>query len=131
MKYTRILLLAFCTFLSACSVFKTAKNQGEPHFSDFYFMDENGNRVETMSIYKRFVYMVVYSENLIGETISIKLNDDDTTMNYICKGKLIDNRVDVAIRHNKEKIKLEFFNPKNKRHQRIKARTERRKNKKH
>ncbi len=119
-KKRKILFVFFALFfLGACSVFKPVKNQGEPRFTGYFFEDRDGNDItgEIVSPKQKFVYLVVLSENSIGEKVDIDL---DNPIDYIYKGNYLTDKMHFKIRHNREKLKLYIYDRKNKRHRRLK-----------
>lgn len=76
-------------------------------FSEYYFEDLNGNRIEQSKIrYQQEVYLVVSSQNATGKTITLDL--DDNRLDYEYQGKIIENDIlsNLKISADTMKIKL-------------------------
>lgn len=114
-----VLFVLLSLFLGGCAIFNPLKNQGEPRFIDYFFMDKDGNKITKAVLGKqKFVYMVLLTENAIGEKVTIDLQGD--LSNFIYKGTFLNDKMHFKIRHNKEKLRLDIYDDKNKKHKRLK-----------
>ncbi len=122
-QYKHIILTAMfllLMFLSACT--SIPKNGGKTEFIDLYFEDAKGNKITQADSNDEYVYLVLISKNGIGKKATLSLDEHDDGMEFIYKGTYLvqGNDITFTIRKNKQKLKLYYYNPKNKRHRRIK-----------
>ncbi len=128
-KRKGIVLILLSLFLGGCSVFKPFKNQGEPRFIDYFFEDKEGNKItKPVSPKQKFVYMVLLTENAIGEKVTLDL--EGKAIGFIYRGTYLNDKMPFKIRYNKEKLRLYIYNYKNKRHRRLKEKAMKRLKKK-
>ncbi|PIE99602.1 MAG: hypothetical protein CR965_02065 [Paludibacter sp.] len=123
-----IYLLLMSLFFGGCSVFKPLKNQGQPEVIDYFFTDEQGNKIDAYSISpkeQKYICMMIITKNLIGTEVTLDIEQDEAIESgFICKGKYVNKSIRFKIRKNKEKIKLFIYDPENKRHVRLKEKSE-------
>lgn len=116
------LLLAFflSLFFVSCSVCKPVKNQGEPRLTGYHFTNKDGKKITgSVTRAQEYIYLVVLSENAIGEKVTIAM-DEKTETDYIYNGAYVSEKLRFQICNNEQKLKLEIYNSDNKRHRRLK-----------
>lgn len=120
-KFNTLIALVFLLLFSSCALFKPIKNQGDPQFKDYYFSDKDGNRIEgSVSPSLGYIYLNIITENAIGEKVNLNLDEDETEIDYIHKGKYLNKGLSFKVRKDVEKIKLHIYDGQNKRHRRLK-----------
>ncbi|CAZ95742.1 MULTISPECIES: type VI secretion system tube protein TssD [Zobellia] len=82
-----------------------------PTIKDYYITDKDGNRIEKSRIGETITLNII-TQDMIGETMTIGLNDP--TVDFMYKGVVLENDTlkDLTISKNKEKIELEVVRQK-------------------
>lgn len=109
--------------LLSMSCFAFAQETPEPFMKEIYFENKEGQRIEdAVSISEKFVYLVIVSENAIGEKVVLKMDEDEE---YIYKRKFLagGSSVKFKVKHDIQKVKLTIFNTNIKKHRRRQAKT--------
>ncbi len=119
-----IILLLLPIFLGGCSGFqKAVKREGEPRFIDYYFTDKYGKKItQQVSPKKKFIYLVVITENAIGEGVTLTMNEKSET-DFIYNGTYISDKIHFKIKNNKQKLKLDIYNRKKRYHRYLKEKS--------
>ncbi len=115
-----VLVLLLPIFLTSCSLSQKPVKQGKRHVKDFYIEDENGNRITSLKPNQKFFYLVVLSENIIGEKAILELDEEDKEVGYIYDGIYLTDKIELRIKSNKHRIKLYIYNPKSRYHRYLK-----------
>lgn len=120
-KKNNVVFIFFLSLFSvSCSVCKPIKNQGEPRFTGYHFIDKDGKKITgSVTPEQEYIYLVVLSENAIGEKVTIDM-DKKTETDYIYNGAYISEKLRFKICNNEQKLKLEIYNSNNKRHRKLK-----------
>ncbi len=96
-----VVFLIAVFFLTSCSIFKPVKNQGEPRFLGYYFSDRDGNKITgQVSPKQKFIYLIVETENAIGEKVTIQMDEKSET-DYIYKGRYLAEKLRFKIHKDK------------------------------
>jgi hypothetical protein len=120
-KLQRLLLLTLLLSLNSCALFKPVKNEGEPQFKDYYFTDKDGNKIEeSVKPSMEYIYLNIITENAIGEKVNLNLDDDETEIDYIYKGKYLNEGLSFKVRKDVEKVKLHIYDDSKKKHRHLK-----------
>lgn len=117
-KKTNILLFAPLFFI-ACSSLETI-NKGEPQLMDCFFTDKYGNKISEYPRRSNYIYLVVLTENSIGEKVTLEMNSKPAKTELIYKGVYLSEKIYFTIHRDKEKLKLDIYNPKNIHHRHLK-----------
>lgn len=120
-KKNNVVFIFFLSlFFVSCSVCKPIKNQGEPRFTGYHFIDKDGKKITgSVTPEQEYIYLVVLSENAIGEKVTIDM-DKNTETDYIYNGAYVSEKLRFKICNNEQKLKLEIYNSNNKRHRKLK-----------
>ena len=101
-----------------------AQKENEPFLKEIYFTNKAGEKITgTVSVDEKIVLMVIESENAIGEKVVIKMDEDE---NYFYKNKFLGagSSFKFKIKENTQKIKLEIYNPRIKKHEKRRRKIE-------
>ncbi len=117
-----ILLFLLPLFLGGCSIFKcSTKKEGKKRIIDYYISDKDGNRISKIQP-PNYFYLVVVSENMIGEEATISIEEEDEEVGYIYNGIYLGDKIHFKfkIKNDKQKLKLYIYNPQNRYHRYLK-----------
>ncbi len=124
-NYRRILVVIITIWLSAIFLESCSNvnflNQGKPHFVDFFFTDENGNKIDSYyaaSKNDNYIYLVIITENAIGKEVTLEIDDNDP--GFIYDNQYINGKVRFKIEQDEQQLKLYIFDYKNKLHRQLK-----------
>lgn len=125
---SNVLFIFFLSLFSvSCSVCKPVKDQGEPRLTGYHFTDKEGRKIKgDVNPAQEYIYLVVLSENAIGEKVTIAM-DEKAETDYIYNGAYVSEKLRFKICNNQQKLKLEIYNANNKRHKRLKEKAMRKK----
>ena len=117
----KLILLPLFLFLSLSSY---AQNELEPELKEVYFIDKNGERIEgSVSPDEGFIYLVIVSNNAIGEKVNITMDENESYFykkQYLKEGSTIK----IPISNDQEKVKLVIYNAAKKKHYKLKMKAE-------
>ncbi len=117
-RYTTLLFLFIFT-LTATAQYKRA-----PKLNKIYFTNKLGEEITgTVKVEEKIVYMVIESVNAIGEKVVIKMDEGE---DYFYKNEFLGggSSFKFKIKENTQKIKLEIYNPRIKKHVRRRKKKE-------
>lgn len=83
-------------------------DQKTPQVEDYYITDLDGNRIEIANIGQKII-LNIETKNLIGEFLTISLNDKDADFKYKDEVLPNDTLSDYKVTNNWEKIELEVI----------------------
>ncbi len=116
-----VLIVVLFPLLGSCSIFKKSVKKEEKRIIDYFISDRHGNRISKINPRKeKYFYLVIISENMIGEGATLGIEEEDEEVGYIHKGVYLGKEIRFKIRRNKQKLKMYIYDPKNKRHRRLK-----------
>ncbi len=85
----------------------TEQEDYEYNFTEYYFEDINGTKVEQNTIkYEQEVYLVILSQNAEGKTITLDL--DDNRLDYEYQGKMLKNDILSNLRISTDTMKIKL-----------------------
>lgn len=117
-KYILLFLISFL------SITAFGQNKRGPQLTEIYFTNTAGEKITgTVSPDEKIVYMVIKSVNAIGEKVVIKMDEDE---DYFYKNEFLGGGTSFKfkIKENTQKIKLEIYNPRIKKHVRRRKKIE-------
>jgi len=130
MKKFQFLLLAIIAIINTGVIHAQKKEKSALKFKDAYFENQNNEKITERHLGEEYIYLVLETQNAVGKKVTIDVDEEDGDFIYKRKFLSVNYNIQVKIKNNIHKIKLEIFDPANKKHQKFKKRTEKKRKKK-
>lgn len=128
-KYTYLVVVLLLTFLET-SVNAQEKEKPDPQFKEMYFENSELERVTSRMVDEEFVYLVIETENAIGEVVNMTVDEEDGDFIYKKTFMSVNYPISFKLKENVQKLKLIVYKDEIKKHRKIKEKTEKNKLKK-
>jgi len=116
-------VIRFLIFAIVFNVSFLLNAQQDIQFIDIYYANKKKERIKEFKP-KQEIFLVIKSLHGIGREVTVEMNEDDPEVIY---NKRFLTEGDVfywVLKKNKQLIKFTVFDPKNKKHQKLKAKSE-------
>lgn len=101
------------------------KDKPAPEFIDMWIENENFEKIdERDTTTDQIIYIVMETRNRQGEKAALTIQEEDGDFIYKNKYLTLGYKLEIKVKSDIHKIKLEVFDADNKRHQRIKRKSE-------
>ncbi|WP_160111861.1 hypothetical protein [Aquimarina sp. AU58] len=133
MKTIKMLLSCLLILISTVTIAQEKQgkeeNESEMEVTDFYFVNSEDERIEDATISDKFVYLVIETKNGIGEEVNIEMDDQEDEFIYENKYLTIHDKITFVIKKDRQRTRLEIYDPSNEKHQKLKEEALERQNK--
>ena len=90
------------------------------NFIDMYYVNKKHQKISTYSVRDKVIYLVIESTNGVGKNVDIQMNEGDPDVIYKNRFLTVDDVFVFTLKKDKQLIKFQLFDPRNKRHVRLK-----------